>query len=510
MTRATAQARAGRCAEALDTLSGAQASVAVSMLRGQCHFELKQYGAAVDAFDAAKAADPSAPHVDMRLGMAHFQLGDLGRAEQALGAAAATSQDRAEYHLYSGLLQLQRQPGDAARSLDRARSLSPAVEPTASYYAGLAYAGAEENESAIAALDRVIELAPGSVWAAEAAKAKERLEATEAGSWWAWARAGIEYDDNVTLRTHGSIRPEDFGSSHDARAVWTVHGGYEFLRERDWSAGVSLTYFGSAHFDLEDFNQQYPVLSLWVDRRLAETSTLRVRYDAGHAWIDGEPFLNSHTVTPTLFHDWGASGRSRLFGSLYKYNYLFDDDGEIPDGRGEPGSACLKSTTLFCSPPGVQEGQDRNRDGWGFSLGGQHTIPLGFLETELTGGLLYHRYSSRGSEYSYQAYEARIETASLLPWELHLRTRVSYTLRPYRNNSSFPDPRDIVFNREYPLQNENRRDDQWYGAIELEKYLTDELSVEIAWRYLKNHSNVVLFDYDRETTGIYVTYRFEE
>ena len=37
-----------------------------------------------------------------------------------------------------------------------------------------------------------------------------------------------------------------------------------------------------------------------------------------------------------------------------------------------------------------------------------------------------------------------------------------------------------------------------------------QLSVEIAYRYLKNHSNVTVFDYDREITGMYVTYRFDE
>lgn len=512
VTRATALERAGRCAEALDVLAGVESpSAPVRFLRGRCHFQLTQYPAAVSELNAAKQAGPELAHVDLYLGMALYQLGDLQGAEASLQAAESTSQDRAEYHLYRGLLELQRaESGRAARSLDRARELSPAVEPTASYYAGLAYAGSDQRAEAEAALDRVIEIAPGSVWAREAARAKERLAGgAEPGRYWAFARAGLEYDDNVVLRSEGTPLPSNISGSHDVRASWLVHGGYEFLRERDWSAGLSLTYYGSSHFELEEFNQHYPVLSLWVDRRLAELTTLRVRYDAGHAWIDGDPFLHSHTVTPTLFQDWGENGRSRLYGSFYKYNYLFSDSGDVVDGRGVPNSPCLSPTTLFCGPPGISEGRDRNRDGFGLTLGAEHTIPLGFLETELTGGYRFHRYSARGSEYSFQAHEFLVETETQLPLEMQLRTQISYALRPYRNNSSFPDPSDVRFNREYPLQNENRRDDQWTFAVELEKRLTDTLSAEIVYRYNKNHSNVTVFDYDRETLGFYVTYSFE-
>lgn len=512
VARATALSRAGRCAEALDLLAGVPSPTgSVLFLRGRCHLELKQFPAAVSALNDAKQADPNLPQVDLHLGMALYQLGDLAGAERALDAAAATSDERAEYHLYRGLIQLQKtESSAAARSLDRARRISPAVEPTASYYAGLAYATEDRTDEAIEALDRVIEMAPGSVWAEEAALAKDRLTRSEPGRWWAWARAGLEYDDNVVLRSQGTVLPENISGSHDVRTVWTVHGGYEFLRERDWSAGVSLTYYGSAHFDLEEFNQHYPVLSLWVDRRLADPTTLRLRYDAGHAWVDGEPFQNSHTLTPTLFHSWGEAGRSELFGSIYKYNYLYDDSEDVVDGRGRAFSPCLDPSDVVCGPPGINESTDRNQDGWGFTLGADHTVPLGFLETELTGGYRFHRYSARGSEYSYEAHQFRVETESLLPWELHLRTAISYTLRPYRNNSSFPDPDDVFFNTEYPLQNENRRDDQWLFAVELEKYLTDALSVELAYRYNKNHSNVTVFDYDQEITGIYVTYRFQE
>lgn len=481
-------------------------------LRGRCHIQLAQYPAAENELRLAREADSNLPHVDLYYGMAAFHLGDIAAAEDALSKARTGSADRAELHLYEGLLALRRQENTAAAaSLDRARAMSATVEPTASYYAGLAFAGADDADRAIEALDRVIAMEPpDSDWAKEARRAKERLQATESGSWWASAKFGVEYDDNVVLRSQSGTLPQGISGAQDMRAVWVLHSGYEFLRERDWSAGVALTYYGSAQFDLDEFNEQNPVLSLWVDRRLAEATTLRLRYDYSYAWIGGDPFQASNTLTPTLYHEWGTAGRSELYTSVYKYNYLYGRFGEVPDGRGRAFSRCLSAGTLFCSPPGVSEGSYRNQDGWGLTAGINHSIPLGFWETELTAGYRFDRYRSRGAEYSYQGHEFRLETDTRLPLEFQLRTLVSYTWRPYQNRSSFPDPQDVFFNLEYPLQGRSRRDDIWYFSVELEKKLTDRLSVEIAYRYVNNDSNVAVFDYDREILGFYVTYRFEE
>jgi hypothetical protein len=43
--------------------------------------------------------------------------------------------------------------------------------------------------------------------------------------------------------------------------------------------------------------------------------------------------------------------------------------------------------------------------------------------------------------------------------------------------------------------------------VELEKYLTDTLSASPRWSWLSNRSNVGVFDYDHEITGVYLTYR---
>jgi tetratricopeptide (TPR) repeat protein len=509
LLRARALASQGQCADALDLLSRAEEGASALLLRGQCEIQVGRYGDAVASLDSAKEQDPNLRGVDLYLGIARFHQGDLEGAGTALESARTHSQDQAEFHLYEGLILLQAaESRAAATSLERARNLDPeAVEPTASYYAGLAWASADERERAEASLQRVERLAPGSAWAAEAERARRRLEEAQPGFWWLSAQAGLEYDDNVVLIGEGVRRPREITGTHDVRATWQLHGGYEFLRTRHWAAGVTGTYYGSAHFDLSRFNLEFPSLGFWLDRRFDEATTARLRYDVGYAWVDG-PFLFTQALTPSLYHDWGRRGRSQIFSRLYRYNYLYGRTPDVPDGPGAPGARCSDVDDLVCGPVGMVESRYRNRDGWGVTSGISHSIPIGIWRTELTGGYRYHRFSARGGEYSYDAHEIRIGTSTQLPFDLTLRTLVSYSYRSFRNRSSYPDPRDLVFNTQYPLQNEQRRDDLHRYEIELEKGLLENVSTSLKYTYYKEHSNVAVFDYDREILGWYVTYRF--
>lgn len=510
--RAAAMARDGRCQDALALLDSAGRSDAgLALLRGKCQLELRRYPDAVASLEEAKRLDPSRTDVDLPLAMARFHQGDLDGARTALDAAAPHAGDRAEYHLYRGLLLLQAAESEsAAASLERARDLNPlAVEPSASYYAGLAWASAEDQARAESALRQVIDSAPGTVWATEAERALVRIEGGER-AWWAWVQGGFEYDDNVVLRGRSVVLPQEISGQHDVRGVWTVHGGYEFLRTPDWSAGAAITYYGSAHFDLDQFDQHYPVLSLWLDRRLAEATTLRLRYDTGYAWVDNDPFLFTHGLTGTVFHDWGREGSSRLFAGYYRSNYLYGQEADVPDGPGGPLRTCLDRDDIICGPAGLDESRERNRDGDGWLAGVEHTYRVGALDTELIAGYLFDYFSARGREYSYTAHQIRAESRTALPWDLELRTLVSYTYAPYRNASTYPDPARLFLNRQYFLSDDPRSDDIWYFRVELEKYWTEQLSTSVRYGYLNNHSNVAVFDYDREITGIYVTYRFRQ
>lgn len=510
VVRASALARQGHCPEALQVLARvSRANGAVARLRGQCQLELRDYPAAAASLEEAKRLEPGLPDVDLLLAMARFHQGDLVGSEAALDAAAATSGKRSEYHLYRGLILLQEAQASAAASeLQRAQETAPGpAEPTTSYYAGLAWAASDQRERAEQAFDRVIAAAPDSVWATEARKAKEKLAHASVASWWAWARGGIEYDNNVVLRGTGVTLPRDISGQGDWRGVWTLSGGYELLRTPKWSAGVTGTYYGAAQSDLSTFDQHNPVLGAWLDRRLGEATTLRLRVDAGYAWVDQSPFVASQTFGPELYHDWGEAGRSKLYVSAAHRDYFFSRGGDVPAGPGFAGGACVPPAA-FCGPPGINERRELDRDGWGVTVGADHAYQLVPARTELSGGYRFHTYDSRGSEYQFDAHEVWLGTKTRLPWDLELRLYGSYAHSEYDNPSVFPSPRDVMAGVQYALQGVARRDNTWRFRVALEKFWVPRFSTSIAFSRLDNKSNVDVYDYDRNIVGAYVTYRF--
>ena len=84
----------------------------------------------------------------------------------------------------------------------------------------------------------------------------------------------------------------------------------------------------------------------------------------------------------------------------------------------------------------------------------------------------------------------------------------SYAWQPFRNPSSYPDPEDVFFNREYPLSGKDRSDDLFGVEVILERPITQHLTLAARYAYYDNASNVDVFDFNREVIGLYATFRF--
>jgi tetratricopeptide (TPR) repeat protein len=514
--RATALARAGRCPEALAALAEISQPTAASVnLRAQCQLDAKDWPAALASLEEAKRLDPATPDVELHLAVARFHMGDYAGAREALDAAAPTSENDPQYHLYRGLVLLQAAESEqAANELRRARALSPsAVEPSASYYEGLAWASADDADRAREALDRVIASAPGTPWAVEAERAKQQLAGLAAGRGKAWllARAGLEYDSNVRLRGNQVFPGDEGGKDGDGRGVWMLHGGTELLSGPGWAAGVQATYYGTAQFDLSDFDEEYPVLGVWYDQRLAEDTYLHLSYDAGYAWYGYDPFVFSQQIRASLFHDFHEYGRTEFFVAPYVDNYLYSVK-DVQDGTGVPGSQCPDPNEI-CGPPGIDESHTRDRDGVGTSAGFEHRYLMDAIDTELLGGAAFLYYDARGTDYSYDGIGTWFGTSTDLPFETAFRTSFGYAYYGYWHRSSYPDPENPALKadpdtEEYTLSNAHRHDHQYYAGAEVEKYITDAWSVMLRYSFTYVESNADVFAYDRHIVGGYVTYRW--
>jgi tetratricopeptide (TPR) repeat protein len=519
--RAESLASADRCEEAIPVAQQARALAPAdgraALVEGRCLIRLRRYDDAVPPLEMARRLDPSLHEATVELAIAHYHLGQKEDAQAELAAAEELLPERAEVHLYRGLLLLEAAQGEeAGETLERAARLGPGeVEPLASYYAGLAWESEDQDERARIALQRAIDADPDSIWAQEARRALDRIDARTNRRWWARVTAGAEWDSNVVLRGPG-VRlggsdvqlAEEVSDEDDWRAVWGAEAGLELYRDADWSAGVIAGYGGSAHADLDDFDLHYPYASLWLDRRIDEHTFVRLQPSFGYALLRDDDYLLLHGGAASVLRDWGAAGAGELFFLLRRHDYLFGV-ADVPDGApgGVAGSPCPPSppTPNGCSPFGLDESRERNRDGNEFVVGYDHTYPFG-KSLILEGGLRWHRYVARGSEYDYFGYQIRWGGRLELPFDFAIDAEGSYMYRPYDGESTFPE--FVVPGFQYGLDTGSRDDHVWLSDVRLERPIVEHVTASVRWTYVSNISNVKVFDYRRHVVGAYVTVDF--
>jgi tetratricopeptide (TPR) repeat protein len=484
LLRANALARKGRCDQALALLAeSGPNSARAALLRGQCHVEGKRWAEAITALDEAQRLDPQLGDAQLPLLIARYHVGDLEGARRALDTMPASATQRPEYHLYRGLILLEgAKNAQAGEAFDRARELAPReMEPIAAYYSGVAWLSAQDRARANAAFDRTIALAPGSEWAIQAQAARDGIAAGPLARW-GWIRVGGEWDSNVVLRGAGVDLPSEFGNESDGRAVWAAHGGAELWRRGDWATGISGAYYGSAHFDLTDFDEHHPTLSPWLDYRIDESTVFRLRYDVGYAWVDNDDFLFDQQLSPTIFRDWGDAGRSQFTARAFYLDYKF------PLGADDP------ATPLFDEP------DYRDRDGWGWALTAEHAYPIS-KQTELQVGLSYAGFAADGGEYDFNGAELFGGIEALLPANVQLRAMTGVGWFPFSNESSYFDPPGSG-----QYESDDREDVSYRVILELERELGAGFWLLGRYRYHNRSSNVAVFDYQRHVIGLYVTY----
>ena len=518
----------GRCEQAerrLADLPGLEARA--RLLAGQCQIRAGLYPEALNSLEAIRGdRDGLTPEqvgdVELYRGVALYHLERYTEAAAALEAAKGLSRDEAQLSLYSGLIALREGDNDrAAPALESAARLSPQLtEPVASYYAGLAWQGAAERNRAREAFQRVVELDGDGPWGKEA---KKLLEATELFPYYVRGKVGIEWDDNVLLR--GDVtqifdgNPLTTSGESDWRGVWEIDGGIQLFQSDDgeWSGGVTASYTGNAHVDLKDVNIHYPTVGAYLANRLGTNTVGQARYQYGHAWVNEDPYLHTHLAELSVAHTWTRAGTTIALVDILANDLRFRPF-NVADGTGPPGTnaACPGAPTgLPCSPAGVDERNERDRDGIGYGAGLEHRylvpVPNGLNkiveQLELGGGYRFRFYDSEGDEWEHFSHLLNAAVSVELPFDFSVSTRVSYEHRDFANPSTFPDVEQPDV--EYTLSGNDRSEHEVVFEGEVEKDLTDNLSVSGRYSYLTNDSNRDAYNYDRHIVGGYLNFRFD-
>ncbi|MCP5068218.1 MAG: tetratricopeptide repeat protein [bacterium] len=495
----------GRCESALPDLRSSPPGTDLELwwARAVCENATGNPMPALEAARAASALGLESAELALQEGIAQFQLGDLAAADAALAIAARGDASPPERLLYQGLVALGlRRPAEASRAFDAARKLDPIhVEPVASFYAGHAQAELGQLAEARIALERVQQEWPDTPWAEQAGQTLAALDAEHPGPW-LLLELGGEYDDNAVLRGAGVRLPEEIQGQQDTRFSWRAQAGADFWSEGPWSLAGMLDVNGQLHDELNEFDTAEPLLTLWLDRSFGTDTLARFELSTSYAWVDGDPFRTAHAAGFTLHHAWSERAATSLRMGIHLDDYRFSDD-DVADGPGHPGTACLDPGDIVCSPRGIDESRDRNRDGQGSWIGVIHEFSLG-EGISAWGGYRFHRYSARGQEYSFDSHGWELGARVALPARFDLEASGHYAFREFRHPSTFPEPDSLIAGLQYGLSRSDHSGRLLQTRLVLGRALGQRVRIEARWIHQRVRSNVSVFDYRRDQFGGFV------
>lgn len=513
----------GRCEQAYQRLAGFEGLESrARLLAGQCRIRAGLYPEALADLDRARGgrdlSSEQVGDVEIYRAIALYHLERYTEATAALDDADGLTSEEAELALYRGLISLRNGDNErAAPALESAARLAPRLtEPVASYYAGLAWQGASERSKAREAFLRVIAIDGDGPWGKEARKL---LETTEMFPYYVRGSMGVEYDSNVVLRgdnvtevTVGSGNALTSVGEKSWRGVWEVDGGVQLFSQEDWSGGINASYFGNAHVDVQDLNTHYPTIGGYLANRLGPNTLAQVRYQFGYAWVNEDPYLKTHVGEVSLAHTWEKVGTTVAVADVVSSDLRFNPM-NVPDTQ--PLVPVCTNPSGGCSPAGVDERTERDRDGIAYGGAVEHRvfvpIPNGMDEIleqiELGGGYRFRYYDAEGNEWEHFSHIFSAGLSIELPLDFSFATLASYEFRDFANPSTFPDAE--VVNTPYLLSNKDREENQFTFEGEIEKDLTENLSISARYSYLNNDSNRAVYDYDRHIVGGYLNFRFD-
>jgi hypothetical protein len=94
-----------------------------------------------------------------------------------------------------------------------------------------------------------------------------------------------------------------------------------------------------------------------------------------------------------------------------------------------------------------------------------------------------------------------------LPWSVALDVAGSFTFRPFRHATTFPN-QPLFFDEEYGLPSNRRRETSYTADVVLERPINRWLSASARWHLERTNSTAEVFDYHRQIVGAYLTATF--
>ena len=283
------------------------------------------------------------------------------------------------------------------------------------------------------------------------------------------AFGGFDYDSNVSLQPGDAAGSVPVAGKNDV--LWSLTGSLEYniMRPGPFALWAYYGYYQNFHHKLTDYD-------LWSNTAGAvpsytwTRSRLWMPFAFNYSVVGYKPYSTSYALSPTYLYlvtpKIGVEAGLRWSRRDYWYPIFIDQDNR---------SGNLFGSTLACY----------------YFFKKQE----GYLQARFT----YERDFTEGSNWDSSSY--RVGLALLYPVTPKLRVRATadLVLQPYDN---------FWFNGNPFAINPKRNDNIFIGGVEITHIIYKGLEINAHCYYIRDESNIALYDYDRVITGVQLGYRY--
>lgn len=354
---------------------------------------------------------------------------------------------------------------EAITYFELAESLDGDLSQSTKYQIGVAYMREGALDDAADILKEVIDLDPGTNLAVNALDylKKKREKRKKESKFGIYANIGFDYDDNVILEPIDQSVALGISNKEDRVLHANIYANYAAISR----GPMTLKLWYSLYLNLHDKNTQFDYTSHLfsiVPTFKIGNNFLKLPLTQNFTELDREEYLRSFSFEPAYFY------------KLPKSFFAISIRHSIKD--------FLKPTA---SP-------DDDRDSKYYALSFRWIKFL--MDNQAMVDVKYEisRENTDGSNWSYKGHGAYFSSTLPLAEKLKLHLAGEFLLQRFDNT-------DTVFLKK-------REDNSYMLSAIITHGFMDNVSFQFRIKYIRNKSNLDIYDYERSKTGLALEYRY--
>lgn len=456
--------------EAIDSLRQARAakpaSFEAALYLGLSYKAVQDFTEAKRHLADAARLRPGSGEAHLSLAETLYHLGEYEESYKEIGSAGSVGFRPGDTLFLKGLvLMKQGKYDEAVASFREAKAADGSLTQAADFQAGLAHMGAKRYDEAIKSMQEALVRDPATdlaqyarEYARTMARKKERERPLKLS-----AGFRLEYDDNVILKPADAAAANQITGEDDLREVLTFRAEHARKAKGPWSMKTNYSLYATNQHEFE------------THEVVSNTFGIAPSYDFGNAsaalslsynntLVENALYLDSITVMPSWSRMLGASSMVTVSArwqkrEFHREPFASTEDRDSADYGLGAGYYRFFSNNGFVSFRYEVNSEDSDGDNWDY-LGNSGSV-----------NLLY----PMGEKFKFQAFAEAL-------------------VQDFANTNTF-------FAKE-------REDRVFTGSVLASYALTENADLMLQYTYVRDDSNIAIYDYEREIFSAGVDYRF--